>query len=186
MTYHEMLSVIYANPRLFSAYVFANGAHSGVGQLRKYTGEPYIVHPVAVAGWVMEAQDVTVQMVQAALLHDVAEDTKVSILTIQRLFGHIVAEYVLHLTDYFTPERFPGVNRAGRKAYEAKRLAIIPSAVKTIKLADGLHNTSDIAQHDLKFLKTYGPEKRAAWESLRGGDPYLHALLDKELASLGY
>lgn len=182
----KTLTAISANQRLFSAYVFANGAHSAVGQLRKYTLEPYIVHPVEVAGYVMEAQDATVEMVQAALLHDVVEDTQVSIITIDRLFGSLVARYVLDLTDYFTSELFPDWNRAKRKDMEAFRLKSVPPSVKTIKLADGLSNTSSIGEHDTKFLKVYGPEKRAVLENLRGGDPVLWDRLDKQLKALGF
>ena len=72
------------------AYAFAEAAHSGQ---KRYSGEPYITHPLAVAGalaeWRMDAQAVI-----AALLHDVMEDTAVTKAEISRRFGKQVAELV--------------------------------------------------------------------------------------------
>lgn len=60
-----------------AAYEFARVAHAAVGQLRKYTNEPYIVHPLEVARIVKSVPHDS-NMVMAAYLHDVLEDTKIS------------------------------------------------------------------------------------------------------------
>ena len=175
--------------RVIAAYIFALAAHGAVGQMRPTLEDPnvpYIVHPIAVAEIVAGVPGISIEAVIAALLHDVLEDTKVSILTIRRLFGAIVADYVLHLTDYYTPERFPNFNRAARKRLEAIRYADTPVEVKTIKLADGLDNTPSIALNKPKFMPTYGPEKRNLIEFLVGGDAGLWLQLDATLFGLGY
>jgi (p)ppGpp synthase/HD superfamily hydrolase len=59
------------------ARLFAKAAHAAVGQMRKYTDEPYIVHPVEVAG-IVRYWGGTDTMCVAALLHDVLEDTKIT------------------------------------------------------------------------------------------------------------
>ena len=178
-----------AHPKIMSAYFFASGAHFGVGQMRptlENSDTPYIVHPVEVAGIVAELPEATVDMIVAALLHDVVEDTGVKLTTIQRLFGSDVADLVLHLTDYYTPESFPMFNREKRKAMEVERLRNAPAAAKTIKLADGLSNTPSIAINKPKFMPVYGPEKRAAWRALYGGNILLWHRLNEELLKWGY
>ena len=59
------------------AFAFAKAAHEAVGQLRKYTSDPYIVHPTEVADIVQTVAHTEV-MVAAALLHDTVEDTDAS------------------------------------------------------------------------------------------------------------
>lgn len=180
----ELFHAVVWNRRLFDAHAFAARAHEG--QLRKYTGEPYIVHPIEVAEIVIMTPGVTESMIMAAFLHDTVEDTGTTVTEIDLAFGPVVAKYVFELTDYFTPENFPMYNRAERKEREALRLMYISPEAKTVKLADGLSNTKSIGEHDPKFLKTYGPEKRAALESLRGGDIGLWNRLDEQLKQLGY
>ena len=76
-----------ANPMTITkAYLFAQVAHKG--QVRKYTGEPYITHPVHVASILTKyCPDVSSKMMCAALLHDVVEDCDVSLEDIKTLFG---------------------------------------------------------------------------------------------------
>ena len=84
--------------RYAAALAFAGRAHRG--QKRKYRGEPYITHPMAVAGIIMRlVPDHTLEMVQAALLHDVVEDSDdYSINDIQQIFGETIARIVDGLT----------------------------------------------------------------------------------------
>lgn len=185
----KLQALVASHPKIMAAYFFATAAHAAVEQMRPTLEDPdvpYIVHPVEVAGIVAEVKDATVDMIVAALLHDVVEDTGVKITTIRRLFGPVVAEYVMHLTDYYTPENFPLTKRSVRKELEAIRIANIPNAVKTIKLADGLSNTPSIAVNKPKFMPVYGKEKRAAWRVLQGGDDDLWVRLDEELLKWGY
>ena len=81
------------------ARVFATAAHAAAAQLRKYTNEPYIVHPTEVASIVDNVEGSTHEMVAAAWLHDVVEDTGVTIEVIRAEFGEKVAELVGWLTD---------------------------------------------------------------------------------------
>ncbi len=86
------------------ARIFATAAHTAVAQLRKYTHEPYIVHPAEVAKIVSTVPH-TPQMLAAAWLHDVVEDTGVTLETIRAEFGDEVATLVGWLTDVSRPEQ---------------------------------------------------------------------------------
>lgn len=152
------------------ALTFATAAHAAVGQLRKYTNEPYVVHPIEVAGIVSKVPGATDEMIAAAYLHDVVEDTGVTIELIRKEFGDEVATLVGWLTDVSRPEHG---NRAQRKAIDRAHTAGAPAAAATIKLADLLSNTRSIVEHDEKFAKTYLAEKRLLLEVLKHGDPEL-------------
>lgn len=143
---------------------FAILAHSG--QKRKYTGEPYLVHLEEVADLVDRA-GVRDEVVAAAWLHDVLEDTTVDVLELTREFGLDIASMVSMLTD--TVAR-PGVNRAARKALDRERLAQATPEVHTIKLADLVSNTKSIVGHDPKFAVTYLDEKARLLPMLQDGD----------------
>jgi len=148
------------------ARAFAYGAHAG--QVRKYTGEPYITHCEAVANMVHDA-GCHERTVAAAWLHDTVEDTPVTNDDICRLFGETVAKYVEYLTDY---DHSHG-NRATRKSADRTRLSTAPNAVATIKLADIIDNTKSIVEHDPQFAKVYLEEKRLLFPVLKGGDDRL-------------
>lgn len=153
---------------IMKARAFAIGAHEAVGHKRKYTGEPYWKHceQVAHTTWNFSSSYV---MTAAAWLHDTVEDTGVTLPTIVELFGLSVAALVADLTDEYTHEAFPHLNRAARKDLEAKRLLSVSNNAKTIKLADMLDNTRSIVQHDPEFAKVYMAEKRNVLDSLHGG-----------------
>ena len=148
------------------ARVFATAAHAAVAQLRKYTNEPYIVHPAEVVSLVSTVPH-TDEMLAAAWLHDVVEDTGVTLEVIRAEFGDGVAELVGWLTDVSRPEQG---NRAVRKAIDRAHSAAAPAAAQTIKLADLISNTHSITEHDAKFAKTYLEEKRLLLEVLTKGD----------------
>lgn len=154
------------------ARAFATAAHAAVGQLRKYTFEPYIVHPAEVAALVATVPGHTPEMVAAAWLHDTVEDTGVTIELIRSEFGVEVAELVGWLTDVSRPDHG---NRAARKAVDRAHTAGAPAAAQTIKLADLIANTRSIMQHDEKFAVTYLAEKRMLLEVMTKGDPGLMA-----------
>ena len=170
---------------VIGAAIFAEAAHAAVGQKRKYTNEPYIVHPIAVAGLVSEVGG-TPEMIAAAYLHDVVEDTQVKLPLILSLFGGVVAGYVEGLTHQFTSEAFPHMNRAARKQKEKENLALQSNEVKTIKLADLIDNSSSIMQYDPGFAKVYLKEKEELLEVLVGGSPELlaraHAIIARSSA----
>jgi (p)ppGpp synthase/HD superfamily hydrolase len=139
------------------ARVFATAAHAAVGQVRKYTNEPYIVHPEEVARIVAAVPGATDEMVAAAWLHDVVEDTGVEVTDIWREFGAVVASYVHWLTIPSKKEDGP---RWHRKKMDREFIRNAPAEVKTIKLADLMSNCSSIVEHDAKFAKVYLEEKR--------------------------
>lgn len=150
--------------RIQHATVFATQAHSG--QKRKYTGDDYIVHPIAVAAMVADNGG-TEDQIMAAVLHDTIEDCDVSYFDILETFGLPVATLVMELTDVFTSESFPNNNRAQRKAWEAERLADVSLEAKLIKLCDMIDNTSTIVEHDPGFARVYLGEKIALYSAMQ-------------------
>jgi (p)ppGpp synthase/HD superfamily hydrolase len=135
------------------AAVFAASAHEG--QVRKYTGEPYVEHCYAVCNNVQTLlKEYNLDAMIAALLHDTVEDTDVQLESIQRLYGDTVAEYVWYLTK---PPAFVG-NRAQRKTLDCSRLACAPDIVKFIKICDIMHNAISIKKYDPKFWLVFSEE----------------------------
>jgi guanosine-3',5'-bis(diphosphate) 3'-pyrophosphohydrolase len=153
------------------ALLFATEAHASIGQTRKYTGEPYIVHPIEVMMLVRLAGRHTDEMLAAALLHDVVEDTPKALGEIVSEFGREVGLLVDDLTE---PEWFG--NRAERKAKEARRLSQISPDAQTIKLADLISNSRTIIDRDPRFAKVYLPEKVAVLQMLTQGDRALRSM----------
>ena len=152
------------------AELFAAAAHTAVGQFRKYTGEPYYVHPREVAAIVQSAGGDDAQ-VMAAHLHDVVEDTHITIEQIQFFFGDDVAALVEDLTDVSLPV---DGNRADRIAIDREHTAQASLRAKMIKLADVISNTRSIVEHDQKFAKVYLEEMRLLLsESLHDAHPKL-------------
>lgn len=151
------------------ALAFATAAHAAIDQRRKYTKEPYIVHPIAVAEIVKSVTHKD-EMVAAALLHDTVEDTDVTIEDIDREFGGEVADFVYWLTDVSKPS---DGNRKVRKQKDLEHIAKAPAAAKTIKLADLIDNTLTIRELDPDFWRVYRHEKLRLLEVLKEGDPTL-------------
>ena len=160
------------------ARVFATAAHAAVGQLRKYTFEPYIVHPAEVVE-ILKTVDHTPEMIAAAWLHDTVEDTGVTLELVRREFGDTVADLVGWLTDVSRPDHG---NRAQRKAVDRAHTAQAPAEAQTIKLCDLISNTRSIVEHDEKFARTYLAEKRLLLEVMTKGDP---ALMARARAQIG-
>ena len=152
------------------ALEFATDAHKH--QNRKYTFEPYITHPIAVAEIVRSVPH-SPEMIAAALLHDVIEDCGVTRSGLLDMFGEEVSTLVWWLSDQST--KADG-NRAIRKEIDRQHIAKAPAEAKTIKLADLLHNTESIASHDPDFWRVYRHEKMRLLEVLREGDTTLWRL----------
>lgn len=130
------------------AYRVSDIAH--LGQTR-VTGEPYITHPLAVAHicaiWRLDAQ-----AIQAALLHDVLEDTQTTRNSINEQFGHSVAEIVEGLSKL---DKIEFSTREQQQAESFRKMLLAMSRdirVVLIKLADRLHN--------MRTLDAVAPEKR--------------------------
>lgn len=149
---------------LAKAIRFAAKAHEG--QVRKYTGDPYVTHPLAVMK-IVQGVPHTTEMLCAAVLHDVVEDTPIQLTEIKDQFGPVVAELVDGLTDVSRPEMG---NRKIRKSIDRNHTAVQSAEVQTIKLADLIHNTSSIEEHDPSFYKVYKQEKIELLKVLTKGD----------------
>lgn len=155
------------------AYIFAMAAHAAVGQKRKNTNEDYIVHPVEVCNLLMLADKSKVndEMLAAALLHDVVENTQVQLSLVEKEFGKCVATLVEGLTDISKAE---DGNRKARKEIDRMHTAKQSPACKTIKLADLISNTKSIVEHDKDFARIYIKEKELLLEVLSDGDENLY------------
>ena len=156
--------------KILRAASFASMAH--IGQVRKYTGDPYIIHPISVAISVSERTD-DEDTICAALLHDVIEDTEVTPRQVTEHFGKPVSDLVQELTDVYTREAYPSMNRRARKIAETQRLAGISARAKLIKVCDIADNTSSIVQYDPGFAVVYLEEKAAMLAVLTSA-PLLH------------
>lgn len=118
------------------ARLFAIRWHDSIGQVRKYTGEPYWKHPEAVAALVQTVPH-TSEMIAAAYMHDVIEDTPCTEAEMREAFGDAVADLVMWLTDASKPENG---NREARKRIDRAHTAAAPAEAKTVKLADLIDN----------------------------------------------
>ena len=118
----------------------------------------------------------TFDMVAAAWLHDVVEDTGVTLTDIHMNFSPEIAALVGWLTDVSQPH---DGNRAKRKAIDREHTAQAPAEAQTIKLADLISNSKSIMAHDPDFAKTYLEEKRMLLEVMTKGDRGLHAEASK-------
>jgi len=152
-------------------YVIEFIAMAHEGQTRKYTGEPYVEHPMEVARIVRDVV-YDLDMIAAAMMHDILEDTDFTLTDVERVGGMVAATYVEWLTN---KEYSFATNRKHRKALIAAHLAKAPNEVKTIKLADILHNTPTIIKYDPNFAKVYVAENKLLLKSLEGGHPELYA-----------
>ena len=161
------------NTLILKAVQFCNVAH--VGQKRKYTGEDYSVHPLAVAR-ILAGVGARTELIVAGLLHDVLEDTSATYKQLVTEFGEEIADLVVEVTDGDVEG-----NRDYRMRTHAIRLGTASIDAKTIKLADILDNTKDIAEHNKSFSKIYLAEKRYCLPYLKSGSKILWNRLDKFL-----
>lgn len=152
------------------AIIFAHNAHEAMGQRRKYTNEHYIVHCLEVADLVFAAER-DQEMVCAALLHDVLEDTKVTAKKLRKEFGDDITSLVLQLTDVSKPT---DGNRTKRKQIDLEHTAQASARAKTIKLADLISNTRSIVEGDPDFAIVYLKEKERLLKVLVDGNSALY------------
>ncbi len=135
------------------AFFLAKEAHQGV---RRRSGEPYLLHPIAVAKIVVNEIGLGVKSVVAALLHDVVEDTEYTVEDMERIFGPKIASMVDGLT------KMSGVFNADtseQAEYFRKVLLTLSDDVRVIliKIADRLHNMRTLGAMPLnKQIKITG------------------------------
>ena len=149
------------------AFKFAREAHKGI---RRRSGEPYIMHPIAVATIVIQEIGLGSTSISAALLHDVVEDTDYTVEDIEAQFGHKIARIVDGLTKISG-----GIfgEQASLQAENFHKLLLTMSEdvrVVLIKMADRLHN--------MRTLSSMPPNKqyKIAGETLYVYAPLAHRL----------
>jgi GTP diphosphokinase / guanosine-3',5'-bis(diphosphate) 3'-diphosphatase len=131
------------------AFEFANQAHKNV---RRRSGEPYIIHPIEVAKIVVSEIGLGCKSICAALLHDVVEDTSYTVEDIRSLFGDKIASIVDGLTKIKTvldneDRKGEAISTESLQAENFKRILLTLNddvRVVLIKLADRLHNCRTI------------------------------------------
>ncbi len=143
--------------KIIEAAQFAHKAH--IAQKRKYSNEPYIVHPMRVAGMVSMHPSANEDLVCAAWLHDVIEDCDITAEILSDMFGANVALLVEELTN-----KSKGMNapRAERKRIDREALSKASFAAKLIKLFDRRDNLMDLIRHPPQsdFCQLYARESR--------------------------
>lgn len=153
--------------RIQKAFEFANDAHAGV---KRKSGEPYIIHPLAVAKIVIEEIGLSATSIISALLHDVVEDTDYTLEDISNLFGEKVASIVDGLTKL--SGEFTSQHDSQQASNFRKMLMTLSDDVRVIliKLADRLHN--------MRTLDSMAPHKqlKIAAETLYIFAPLAHRL----------
>ena len=163
-----------------AAYVLAHDAHDG--QTRS-SGDPYITHPVAVAG-ILADMHLDYETLMAALLHDVIEDTHYSKDDLSLAFGEVVAELVEGVSK-LDKLQFSSKQEAQAENFRKMLMAMVKDIrVILIKLADRTHN--------MRTLGALRPDKRRriALETLEIYSPLAHRLgihdIKNELEDLGF
>ncbi len=161
------------------AFVLADRAHDGQ---KRASGEPYIIHPIAVAS-ILAQMKLDTESVVAALLHDVVEDTFLTEDDVKREFGNVVKELVYGVTK-LDKLRFHDYREAQAENFRKMILAMIQDIrVILIKLADRTHNMRTIG--NLRPDK----RKRIARETLEVFAPIANRLgiseIKVELEELG-
>lgn len=123
---------------VMEAVLFAEQRHSG--QFRKGSGHPYASHPVAVSYLVAayKRSKHLEELLAAAVLHDIMEDTSTTFVELAEKFSSLVASLVLELTN--DPK---AIAKLGKKEYQRRKLIGISSYALVIKLCDRLHNILD-------------------------------------------
>ena len=152
---------------IIKAFNFARQAHKGV---RRLSGEPYIMHPIAVAQIASTEMGLGSTSISAALLHDVVEDTDYTVEDIENMFGPKIAQIVDGLTKISG-----GIfgDKASAQAENFKKLLLMMSddiRVILIKICDRLHN--------MRTLDGQPPNKRY---KIAGETLYIYAPLANRL-----
>jgi GTP diphosphokinase / guanosine-3',5'-bis(diphosphate) 3'-diphosphatase len=134
------MKVLMEDPLYVRAYRFAEERHTG--QTRKDAlATPYIQHPVAVSCLLMDVGGIVdVDILAAALLHDVIEDTITSAIEIERLFGPKITRIVQEVSD---DKRLP---KMARKYLQVRGAPFLSNEARQVKLGDKICNLLDILE----------------------------------------
>lgn len=176
--YDSARRLFYMDGILQKVTEFARKAHGG--QQRKFADEPYINHPVRVME-ICRSYNPPIEVLVAALLHDVLEDTAVTREKIKEFLFPLLNEektirtvmLVEELTDIYTKKDYPGWNRKKRKAKEAERLKKASPEAQTIKYADIIDNSMDIHNSKDDFAIQFLRECKLLLMAMTKGDELL-------------
>lgn len=152
--------------KILSAYQFAKKAHAGQ---KRSSGEPYIIHPLAVADILLDL-GMDTDTICVGLLHDVVEDTQYTLDDIRKKFGQDVAILVDGVTKL---NRIPIFDKEQQQANNVRKILLAMShdiRVIIIKLADRIHNMRTL--HFLPLEK----QRRIALETMNVYAPIAHRL----------
>lgn len=157
---------------------FADRAHGK--QTRRYSADRYIVHPVRVME-ICRQHTNDLAILAAAILHDVLEDTDVKKEAMDNFLRDTMElsqaqrtlKLVVELTDIYVKDNYPEWNRRKRKSKEADRLATISAEAQTIKYADIIDNSGEIASHDPDFAQLYLEEATVLLDKMTKGNRQL-------------
>ncbi len=138
--------------RIEKAMAFARDAHKG--QIRKNSNQPYIIHPIEVAEIIAEYEINHEDLIIAALLHDVVEDTEHTLEEIQEEFGADVARYVRDVTDLDK-----SLSWKTRKKNKIKHIRAASFDSKLLSAADKISNMRAFVQsiHEIGVIETFKP-----------------------------
>lgn len=178
-----LIHIVYARRNSISinkinkpSLILATKGHKG--QFRKYTKEPYIVHPVAVEKLVMESlgknDDFTLSvMSDAAYLHDVIEDCPS--ITEQDIFNCTNQNVLTLVKELTNPSKSSQLPRHVRKQMDREHLRCVSWEAKFIKLCDRICNLQDLQSQcpDKNFIKIYREESQLLLSALIGTDSVL-------------
>ncbi len=166
--------------RYGAALRMAADAHKG--QTRKWTGRPYIYHPVRVATQARE-YGMSDDAVLAALLHDTLEDTNLRPEAIQMALGSRVLELVEELTN--PSKKHPNLRRAERKQMDREHLAKASQEARLLKLIDRTDNLREMSVEigaEESFVRLYAEESMKLLYALLGTHPQAEAALGLVIA----
>jgi len=156
----------YDRTKIKSAYQLAEAAHNGQ---KRISGEAYISHPVAVA-CILAELGMDSDTITAALLHDVVEDTEISLEDIIKQFGHDIALLVDGVTKL---GKVPLSTKEEQQSENVRKMLLAMSQdirVIVIKLADRLHNMRTLS------VKTPQKQRDTALETMEIYAPIAHRL----------
>ena len=152
--------------KILSAYQLAEKAHANQ---KRSSGQPYIIHPLAVADILLDL-GMDTDTICVGLLHDVVEDTEYTLDDIRKLFGQDVAMLVDGVTKL---NKVPNFNKEEQQATNVRKILLAMShdiRVMIIKLADRVHN--------MRTLQYLPPQKQRiiALETMNVYAPIAHRL----------
>lgn len=168
-----MTSLSAGKPLPYSALSFAGKAH--LGQVRKFTGYPYITHCFEVMCILEEHGVYDGDVLCSGLLHDTIEDTPVTHANISSCFGERVADIVVEVT-----------NPSKDKDTIISHLASASPEGKMVKLADIISNTMNVALLDRRWAYSYLMEKKKVLRVLEMDHPLYNTAVLTVQRSFGF